>query len=67
MAVISDGNPYGVKSGLIFSFPVTCERGVWKIVPGLNVESNFRKQKIKDTEKELMEEKRTALDFLGQK
>ncbi|CAN6477915.1 unnamed protein product [Victoria cruziana] len=33
MGVHSDGS-YGVPSGLIYSFPVTCEMGQWKIVKG---------------------------------
>ena len=35
MGVISDENSYGVRPGLIFSFPVTCRGGNWKIVEGL--------------------------------
>jgi len=35
MAVSSDGNPYGVPEGLIFSFPCTIEGKEWTIVPGL--------------------------------
>lgn len=30
MGVISDGNPYGVAEGLMFSFPVTCSNGKWQ-------------------------------------
>jgi hypothetical protein len=33
MGVYSDGS-YGVPSGLIYSFPVTCSGGEWKIVQG---------------------------------
>lgn len=29
MGVISDGNKYGVASGLIYSFPVVCKNGEW--------------------------------------
>ena len=32
MAVISDGNPYGIPPGLVFSFPVTCSDGRWEFV-----------------------------------
>jgi len=35
MGVSSDGNPYGVPEGLIFSFPCTIEDKEWTIVPGL--------------------------------
>lgn len=37
MGVISDNNPYGIKNNLIFSFPVTCQNGNWKIVENLNL------------------------------
>lgn len=33
MGVYSDGS-YGIQQGLIYSFPVTCEKGEWKIVQG---------------------------------
>ena len=33
MGVYSDGS-YGIQPGLIYSFPVTCENGQWKIVQG---------------------------------
>lgn len=29
MGVISDGNSYGVQSGLVYSFPCTCKNGEW--------------------------------------
>lgn len=36
MAVVSDGS-YDVPKGLVFSFPVTCKDGIFKIVQGLKV------------------------------
>lgn len=33
MGVYSDGS-YGIQPGLIYSFPVTCEKGEWSIVQG---------------------------------
>lgn len=60
MGVISDGNSYGVAKGLIYSFPVTCVNGEWKIVDGLSVDA-FSQQKIKNSEKELIEERKMAL------
>lgn len=61
MGVISDGNPYGIQSGIIFSFPVTVDPATkeWKIVPGLQWD-DFAKGKIEATEKELLEEKGEA-------
>jgi malate dehydrogenase len=59
MAVVSDGNPYGVPEGLIFSFPVTCQNGKWKIVEGLAI-SDYSREKLNATAKELLEEKTMA-------
>ena len=41
MAVVSDGS-YGVPEGLVSSFPVTVERGEWRIVPGLAIDDVVR-------------------------
>lgn len=59
MAVISKGE-YGAPSDVIFSFPVTCQNGEWTIVEGLKT-SDFAKEKIALTGKELLEEKSLAL------
>lgn len=57
MSVLSDGNPYGVKNGLIFSFPCRLNfQGKCEIVPNLNI-TPFLKEKIALTEKELLEER----------
>ncbi|MFP5383562.1 MAG: malate dehydrogenase [Gammaproteobacteria bacterium] len=55
MAVYSDGS-YGIDKGLIYSFPVTCKNGDWQIVQGLAI-SDFSREKMKATEKELQEER----------
>lgn len=59
MAVSSDGNPYGVPAGLIFSFPVTIKDREWTIVPGLEV-GPFSKERIFKSAAELTEEKNMA-------
>jgi len=59
MAVPSRGNPYGIDQDIIYSFPVTCNGGNWNIVK-LPV-STKSMQRMKATEKELLEEKQTAL------
>lgn len=62
MGVISDGNKYGVASGLIYSFPVVCKNGEWQIVSDLNID-DFSNEKLKLTEQELLEERKMALDI----
>lgn len=58
MGVCSDGS-YDIPPGLIFSFPVTCSRGEWSIVKGLQVD-DFARAKLKATTEELLEEKDNA-------
>lgn len=62
MAVISDGNPYGVAEGLMYSFPLECKGGEWKIVKGFKLD-DFSRQKLKETETELLEERKMALGY----
>jgi malate dehydrogenase len=64
MGVWSDGNPYGIPNGLIFSFPVTSINGQWSFVPNLKIEDEFNRKMIKMNVEELIEEKTTALEFL---
>ena len=62
MAVISDGNKYGVASGVIYSFPTICKNGEWEVVNGLEV-NEFSRKKLKATEDELLEERKMALNI----
>lgn len=49
MGVVSDGNPYGIEGGLVYSFPCTCKDGEWSIVKGLEI-SEFSKTKLHKSE-----------------
>ena len=64
MAVPSDGS-YGVREGLVSSFPVTTADGEWTIVPDLEI-SPFARQRIDASVSELQEEYDavTALDLI---
>jgi malate/lactate dehydrogenase len=62
MGIISDGNTYGVAPGLIYSFPVECKNGEWKVVNGLKIDE-FSQKKMKETEAELIEERKMALNI----
>lgn len=55
MGVYSDGS-YGVKEGLIYSFPVVCKNGDWSIVQGLDI-NEFSQARMDATEEELTEER----------
>ena len=58
MAIHSDGS-YGVPEGLIYSFPATCENGVYKVVQGLEI-NDFSRGKLDATAQELIEERDTV-------
>lgn len=62
--VPSDGS-YGIAPGLIFSYPIRSDgAGKYEIVPGLPL-SDFAREKIALTEKELQDERATVADLLG--
>ncbi len=61
MAIPSDGS-YGIKKGIIYSFPVTCQGGSYSIVQNLEI-NQFSKECMQITEKELLEEK-AAIEHL---
>ncbi|MES1918794.1 hypothetical protein MHBO_000698 [Bonamia ostreae] len=62
MCVCSDGNPYGIDSELIFSFPVTVKNGEWTIKEGHEFSPEM-KEAIKKTEEELISERNKAKEF----
>ena len=62
MGVYSDGS-YGVAEGLIYSFPVTCSGGDWRIVQGVEVNA-FSQEKMDATETELIEERDAVAHLL---
>ena len=61
MGIPSDGS-YGVKPGIIFSYPVTCKNGEYSIVQGLEIDT-FSQGRLDITEQELREE-RDAVEHL---
>ncbi len=62
MGVYSDGG-YGIAAGLIFSFPVTCSGGDWHLCQDLEIDS-FSRQKLKETEAELIAERDAVAHLL---
>ncbi len=55
MGIPSDGS-YGIPEGVIYGYPVTCDRGKYKIVKGLPI-SEFSRARMDATLKELQEER----------
>lgn len=62
MGVHSDGS-YGIEAGLIYSYPVSCEKGNFTIVQGLEINA-FSQGLIEKTEQELKEERDAVADLL---
>ena len=62
MGVPSDGT-YDIAEGLIFSYPVVCADGDWRIVGGLGV-NEFSRAKLAITEAELREERAEVAPLL---
>jgi malate dehydrogenase len=61
MAIPADGS-YGIKPGIIYSYPVQCSDGRYKIVQDLDI-NEFSSRQMKLTEAELREE-RAAIETL---
>jgi malate dehydrogenase len=61
-AVCSDGS-YGIEKGLIYSFPIRSDGSKWEIVQGLHL-TDFSKERIAATERELQEEKSLVSELL---
>ena len=62
MAVPSDGS-YGISEGIVYSFPVRCAGGRYEIVQGLEI-SDFSRERMTTTEKELLEERNDGRNLL---
>jgi len=63
MAVPSDGS-YGIKEGVIYSYPVTIKDGNYQIVQGLSIDE-FSRKRMDATDKELREERDGVKELLG--
>ena len=62
MGVYSDGS-YGIDEGLIYSFPVRCAGGDWRIVKDIEINS-FSRQRMDETARELAEERDAVAHLL---
>ncbi|MFT3906906.1 MAG: malate dehydrogenase [Steroidobacteraceae bacterium] len=63
MGIPSDGS-YGIKEGIIYSYPVTTKNGEYQIVQGLSVDE-FSRKRMELTETELREERDGVKELLG--
>ena len=62
MGIPADGS-YGIKEGVIYSYPVRCSNGNCEIVQGLGI-SDFSRERMDATEAELREERAAIEDLL---
>jgi malate dehydrogenase len=56
MGVYSAGNSYNIDPDIMYAFPIVCENGEWKEIPGLTI-SDFSRGMMKATEQELISER----------
>ena len=57
-----NSSSYGVKPGIVYSYPVRCSDGAYEIVQGLEID-DFSRERMDATETELREE-RAAIEEL---
>ena len=62
MAVPSDGS-YGIDEGLVYSYPVSCADGDYRIIQGLSIDE-FSRSRMDLTEQELREERDGVKELL---
>jgi malate dehydrogenase len=63
MGIPADGS-YGIKEGVIYSYPVTIKNGEYQIVQGLSVDE-FSRKRMDATDAELREEREGVKTLLG--
>ena len=62
MAIPSDGS-YGIREGVMYSYPVTCKGGRFAIVQGLATD-DFSRERMDATHRELLEEREGVKDLI---
>jgi len=62
--VLSDGNPYGIPAGLVYSFPLRTDGKKWSIIAGLPVDEDARKR-LDASAAELKAEREAVKDLVG--
>ncbi|MCB1949471.1 malate dehydrogenase [Nitrosomonas sp.] len=62
MGILSDGS-YNIPKGVVYSFPITCYGGRYKIVQGLEL-SDFDKRKMQKSYEELITEQSAIMHLL---
>jgi malate dehydrogenase (NADP+) len=64
--VLSNGNPYGIQDGIVYSFPCRSKGdGSYEIVPGLEV-NDWLRERMNKSEEELTSEKGCVGHLVGE-
>jgi malate dehydrogenase len=63
MGIASDGS-YGIEAGLIYSYPVSCSNGAYRIEQGLAIDE-FSRKRMDLSAAELREERDGVRELLG--
>jgi malate dehydrogenase len=63
MGVNADGS-YGIKPGIVYSYPCICRNGDFEVVQGLDIDA-FSRSRMEATEQELREERAAIEELLG--
>eukprot|EP00571_Detonula_confervacea_P005101 CAMPEP_0172325290 /NCGR_PEP_ID=MMETSP1058-20130122/53586_1 /TAXON_ID=83371 /ORGANISM="Detonula confervacea, Strain CCMP 353" /LENGTH=361 /DNA_ID=CAMNT_0013041793 /DNA_START=159 /DNA_END=1244 /DNA_ORIENTATION=+ len=63
MAVYNDKGYYGIKKGIVFSFPCACRNGEWFVKEGLELSGRVQ-HNLELTETELLEEREAAQELV---
>jgi malate dehydrogenase len=63
MGVYAAGNSYGIDQDIMYSFPIVCEGGDWKVVNGLEI-TEFGRKMMSATEAELVGERDAISNLL---
>ena len=54
MAVLSNGNPYGVPDDLVFSFPLKVNNGSYEFIKEIDMSDAFTKKMMQNTIEDLL-------------
>eukprot|EP00578_Thalassiosira_sp_NH16_P000220 CAMPEP_0181134646 /NCGR_PEP_ID=MMETSP1071-20121207/32201_1 /TAXON_ID=35127 /ORGANISM="Thalassiosira sp., Strain NH16" /LENGTH=383 /DNA_ID=CAMNT_0023221183 /DNA_START=290 /DNA_END=1441 /DNA_ORIENTATION=- len=63
MAVYNDKGYYGVRKGIVFSFPCECRGGEWHVKEGLEL-TQYTRRRLEVSQDELLEEREAARGVL---
>lgn len=64
MGIYSEGSAYDIPADIVCGMPCICEKGQYRVVTGLSVQSDFSQEKFKAFVQELVEERDSITHLL---